>query len=67
MGIAEIKEEAIRQFTIKVEAMDNQASLQMVLEYVNSLGNNDNDMINLSQHYESIKLKYGTVLEQLAK
>ena len=67
MSIAEIKEEAIRQFAIKVEAMDDRASLQIVLDFLSGIGKDDKNAVNLSRHYDSIKLKYGSVLEKLAK
>ena len=67
MSISAIKEEAIRQFALKVEAMDDEASLKIVLEFLNGIGKNDKNAMNLSRHYESIKLKYASVLEKLAK
>jgi hypothetical protein len=67
MSVAELKEEAIRQFTIKVEAMDDEATLTVVLDFLKGIGKNDKNGVNLSRHYEQIKLKYRSVLEKLAQ
>ncbi len=67
MSVAELKEEAIRQFAIKVESMDDEAALKVVLDFLTGIRSGDKNGINLSSHYESIKLKYGSVLEKLAK
>ena len=67
MSITEIKEEAISQFAIKVEAMDDPQALQMLLDFVDSIGKDNNDTLNLPRHYNSIKAKYSSVLEKLAQ
>lgn len=67
MSVAALKEEAIRQFAIKVESMDDEAALTVVLDFLKGISSGDKGGINLSSHYESIKLKYGSVLEKLAK
>ncbi len=67
MSVAALKEEAIRQFAIKVESMDDEAALKVVLDFLKGISSGDKGGINLSSHYESIKLKYGSVLEKLAK
>ena len=67
MSILELKEEAIHQFAIKVESLDDEAALTMVLEFLKGIETGDEHGINLSRHYGSIKLKYGPVLEKLAK
>jgi len=67
MSVTELKEEAIRQFAIKVELMDDEKALQMVLDFLNGINSGDKNGINLSRHYDSIKQKYGSVLEKLAK
>lgn len=66
MSVLELKEEAIRQFAIKVESMNDEAALTMVLDFLKGLGPHDSGL-NLAQHYDQIKLKYGAVLEKLAK
>lgn len=67
MSVLELKEEAIRQFAIKVEAMDDEAGLKIVLDFLKGISAEDKNGANLSRHYEDIKLKYGSVLEKLAK
>jgi len=67
MSVIELKEEAIRQFAIKVESMDDEVALKMVLDFLNGIKANDNGAINLSKHYDSIKQKYGQVLQKLAQ
>ena len=67
MSIAELKEEAIRQFAIKVESMEDETALKIVLDFLNGISAEDKNGINLSRHYDSIKLKYGSVLEKLAQ
>ena len=67
MSVLELKEEAIRQFAIKVESMDDEAALAIVLDFLKGIKTEDKNGINLSRHYDSIKLKYGAVLEKLAK
>ena len=67
MSFAELKEEAIRQFAIKVEDIDDEAALLVVLEFLKGINKEDKMGVNLSRHYDSIKLKYGNVLQKLAK
>jgi hypothetical protein len=67
MSVSTIKEETIRLFAIKVEAMEDESALKMVLEFLNGIGKNDKEGINLSHHYENIKRKYSSVLEKLAQ
>ena len=67
MSVLELKEEAIRQFAIKVETMDDEAGLKIVLDFLKGINTEDKNRINLSYHYETIKLKYSAVLEKLAK
>jgi len=67
MSVLELKEEAIRQFAIKVESLDDPAALTMVLDFLKGIEAGDDRGINLSRHYAGIKLKYGAVLEKLAK
>ena len=67
MSVLELKEEAIRQFAIKVESMEDETALKIVLDFLKGIKAEDKQGINLSRHYESIKLKYGPVLEKLAK
>ncbi len=67
MSVLELKEEAIRQFAIKVESMEDETALKIVLDFLKGIKAEDKHGINLSRHYESIKLKYGPVLEKLAK
>lgn len=67
MSILELKEEAIRQFAVKVEAMDDEAALKVVLHFLDGIHTKDGNAQNLSHHYESIKQKYSAVLEKLAQ
>ncbi len=67
MSVATLKEEAIRQFAIKVEAMEDEAALKVVLDFLKGIHGDDKGAINLSHHYESIKSKYSAVLEKLAQ
>jgi hypothetical protein len=67
MSVAELKEEAIRQFAFKVSSLDDVAALKIVLDFLKGISAHDKNGIDLSSHYESIKLKYGPVLEKLAK
>ena len=67
MSVSELKEEAIRQFAIKVESMEDETALKIVLDFLKGIKADDKDGINLSSHYDSIKLKYGPVLAKLAQ
>ncbi len=61
MSIGEIKEEAIRQFVTKVEAMDNYESLQELLTLADSIGKENSKALDLSRHYDFIKAKYSSL------
>ena len=67
MSVAELKEEAIRQFTVKVVASDDEVVLKMILDFLNGIEPDKDNSISLSHHYNSIKAKYGTVLKKLAE
>ena len=67
MSVLELKEEAIRQFAVKVESMDDETALKMVLDFLKGIKADDKNGISLSRHYDSIKLKYSSVLEKLAQ
>jgi hypothetical protein len=67
MNVAELKEEAIRQFVDKVEATDDEKVLKIILDFLSRINVQDTDGINLARHYESIKSKYSTVLKRLAE
>ena len=67
MSVSELKEEAIRHFAIKVESMNDETALNIVLDFLKGIRTGDKNGINLSRHYDSIKLKYGQILEKLAK
>ena len=67
MSVSELKEEAIRQFAIKVRSMEDETALKIVLGFLKGIRSDDSNGINLSRHYDSIKLKYGRVLEMLAE
>ncbi len=67
MSVAELKEEAIRQFAVKVESMEDEAALKAVLDFLNGIQNGDIKDINLSRHYNGIKAQHGEVLDKLAK
>jgi hypothetical protein len=61
MSLAEMKVKAISQITRLTE----ENSLKEILEHLSKL--NSNSELNLSQHYEDIKSKYGDVLKKLAQ
>lgn len=66
MSIAELKEEAIKQFTEKIVATDDEEVLKSILDFLGSINVSDSNSINLSRHYNDIKAKYGPVLKGLA-
>ncbi len=61
MSVAEMKLKAISQIT----RLNEEKSLKEILEHLSKL-NSENEL-NLSQHYEDIKSKYGDVLKKLAQ
>lgn len=61
MSVAEMKIEAINLITRLTE----ENSLKEVLEYLSKL--NKQKELNLSQHYNEIKIKYEDVLKKLAQ
>ena len=61
MSLAEMKVKAISQIT----RLNEENSLKEILEHLSKL--NSNSELNLSQHYEEIKSKYGDVLKKLAQ
>jgi hypothetical protein len=67
MSIIELKEEAIRQFALKVEAMKDETALKEVLDFLSGIKGGDAQNINLSRHYNDIKAKHGDVLKKLAE
>jgi hypothetical protein len=67
MSVAELKEEALRQFAIKVSSTNDEKVLEMILDFVKGINSDDKNGINLSRHYDAIKAKYGTVLQKLAQ
>jgi hypothetical protein len=67
MSVAELKEEAIRQFAVKVESMEDETALKAVLDLLNGIQSGDIKDINLSRHYNGIEAQYGEVLDKLAK
>jgi len=67
MSIAELKKEAIHQFAVKMDAMEDEAELKVVLDFLNGIHLGDDNGLNLSRHYESIKLKHSSILEKLAQ
>ncbi len=67
MSVAELKEEAIRQFAMKVESTDNENVLKIIIDFLNGLDTTDKSGVNLSRHYDGIKAKYGSVLKKLAE
>jgi hypothetical protein len=50
-----------------VESMEDEASLMVVFDFLNGIKADDKQAINLSQHYSTIKEKYGSVLKKLAE
>lgn len=67
MSVAELKEEAIRQFALKVEAAEDEKVLQVILDFLNNIQPSDKQAISLSRHYDSIKAQYGATLQKLAE
>ena len=67
MSVAELKEEAIRQFALKVESTGDEKVLEMILDFLKGIQTNDDNAVNLSRHYDTIKAKYGSVLKKLAE
>lgn len=67
MSITEIKEELITEFVKKIDRIEDEASLNVILEFLNGIGMSSPADINLSKHYESIKQKYSSVLAKLAQ
>ena len=61
MSVDEMKLKAISQITRLTE----ESSLKEILEHLSKL--NSKSELNLSQHYEEIKSKYGDVLKKLAQ
>ena len=59
MSVAEMKVKAISQIT----RLNEENSLKEILEHLSKL--NSKSELNLSQHYEEIKSKYGDVLKKL--
>jgi len=67
MSVAELKEEAIRRFAIKVEATEDEKVLKTILDFLDDIESAEPGELNLSRHYDSIKAKYGSVLRKLAE
>ena len=67
MSVAELKEEAIRQFAVKVEAMEDETALKIILDFLDGIKAGETNSISLSHHYDSIRAKYGSVLKKLAE
>ncbi|MEI8278623.1 MAG: hypothetical protein WCG87_02600 [Bacteroidota bacterium] len=67
MSVAELKEEAIRQFAVKVEATEDEKVLHIILDFLSHIHSDDKNSMNLSHHYDSIKAKYSSVLKKLAE
>ncbi len=67
MNITEMREEAIRQFVKKVEAIDDSKSLEAVLALVDDIGKQETTKLDLTRHYDTIKSKYSQVLHKLAQ
>jgi len=67
MSVAELKEEAIRQFAIKVESIHDETGLKIMLEFLSGIQASDNDSVNLSRHYNKLKAQYSAVLKKLAE
>ena len=67
MSIAEMKEETIRRFVLRISEMEDEDSIKQLLAFLEPNENKDKKDLNLSRHYNSIKQQYGSVLEKLAK
>ena len=61
MSVEEMKKEAINQ----IVKLNEENTLKEVLEYLSKL--NEEKKLNLSQHYDDVKAKYGDVLKKLAE
>jgi len=62
-----MKEETIRRFVIRISEMEDEDSIKELLHFLSTPEPSDEKRLNLSQHYDSIKQQYGSVLEKLAK
>lgn len=67
MSIAEIKEELIAEFAKKIDHIEDEASLNVILEFLNGIQTSSSSEINLARHYAEIKQKYSSVLAKLAQ
>jgi len=54
MSVSELKEEAIRQFAIKVRSMEDETALKIVLGFLKGIRSDDSNGINLSRHYDIV-------------
>ena len=61
MSVEEMKKEAIK----KIGDLKDEAAIREILEHIEKLASSAH--YSLSAHYDSIKQKYHTVLQKLAK
>ncbi len=67
MSVAELKEEAIRQFAVKMEAMEDETGLKKVLDFLSTIKGGNDEGLNLSRHHSNISERYSSVLKKLAE
>jgi hypothetical protein len=64
MSVAEMKLAAIKE----ISKLDNEEAVKEILEHLAKISaGKENNSISLSQHYEKVKEKYGSVLQKLAQ
>ena len=63
MSIAEMKLKAIE----KIKSLDNEETLRNILSELDKSENKLEKVYNLSQHFESISMRYDKTLKKLAK
>jgi len=67
MTLTDLKQTAIKQFVDTVESTEDETTLEMILEFLKGIKGDDDNTLNLSQHYSAIKTKYSSVLSKLAR
>lgn len=64
MSIAEMKLAAINE----ISKLEDEKTIKEILEHLAKISlSKDDKTLNLSQHYEKVKEKYGNVLQKLAE
>lgn len=67
MSVAAIKEEVISKFVRKVSAIEDEEALMVILDFLEGIKDENPSGLNLAHHYDSIKQKYGDVLQRLSQ